>query len=386
MKNKKIVFTFIITSIILVPLFFTILFIYDPLRIFHKPWMHKTYLQQNMRQQAAGIINHWEYDSVILGTSILECTSAKEASEKLGGKFINISLAGSYFFERAIVLDYLLEKKPIKKIIYSLDNVGLVSTGKSDGTFKISSWAYLYDDNALNDFNAYINDKYLKCLFSLSSKRKCFGRKTDFDRPNTWHDLPDQSVRFGGIDNWFKAKENEQIKYAFQMILTTIKNIKKGKIHLDKNLATNIKKSEEYIDKNLIQYVKKYPDVEFIFILPPYSRIKFAIDAQYEKSIFKRYKESVKYIVSKRNNLSNLSIYGWGNHAFVDNIANYKDPQHYEYKINSWMLDAIKRNEGLLTSSNINEYLDTFTDKSLKYDLYELGHTIEQYLNPKNKE
>jgi len=382
MNNKRLVFTFIVTSIALVVLFFSILFIYDPLKIFHKPWMNKEYLQPNMREQAAGIINNWEYDSVILGTSILECTSSKEASNKLGGNFINISLAGSYFFERAIVLKYLLKKKPIKKILYSLDNNGLIDTGKSNGTFKIDSWAYLYDDNPLNDFKVYINNKYLKCLFSLSSKRNCIGRKVNFDRPNSWHESPDQAIRFGGLDNWFKAKENPQIKHAFSMILDSIQNIKKGKINFDNNLALNIKAIKKYIDENLITYIKQYPDTEFILILPPYSRIKFAIDAQYNKSSFEKYKASVKYLVSKSNKFSNLSIYGWGNYSFVDNIANYKDPQHYEYKINSWMLDAISRKEGLLTSTNIDVYLDIFSHKSLNYDLYDLGSKINNYLNP----
>ena len=74
-----------------------------------------------MRQQAAGIINNYEFDSIILGTSMLENTSAKEAGEKLGGKFMNISLSGSNFYERSFVLEYALRKKEIKKIIYSLD-------------------------------------------------------------------------------------------------------------------------------------------------------------------------------------------------------------------------------------------------------------------------
>jgi hypothetical protein len=55
-----------------------------------------------MRQQAAGIINNYEFDSIILGTSMLENTSAKEAGEKLGGKFMNISLSGSNFTKEVL--------------------------------------------------------------------------------------------------------------------------------------------------------------------------------------------------------------------------------------------------------------------------------------------
>jgi hypothetical protein len=127
-------------------------------------------------------------------------------------------------------------------------------------------------------------------------------------------------------------------------------------------------------------YIASHLDTEFILILPPYSRIKFAIDAQYNELSFRRYKESVRYLVSKSAQFSNMKVYGWGNHAFVDQISNYKDLIHYEHKINSWMLGAIKRNEGLLTASNIEAYLRLLTHKSLNYNLFQLGATIENNL------
>lgn len=369
------------TCLVLTLVFFTVLFIYDPLKIFHKPFVYKDYLQSNMRKQAAGIVNNWEYDSIILGTSTLECTSAQEASNILGGSFVNISLSGSYFFERAIVLKYILEKKAIKKVIFSLDSIGLIDTAKSNGTYQIESWDYLYDNNPLNDFKAYINNKYIRCLFSPYNKNQCMGKQVDFDRPKTWHTLPSQSARFGGLKNWFKMKDNAQVKDAFNSVLETIKLIKQGKKIIDYDLNNNVIKSRRYIDDNLMIYIASHLDTEFILILPPYSRIKFAIDAQYNELSFRRYKESVRYLVSKSAQFSNMKVYGWGNHAFVGKISNYKDLIHYEHKINSWMLGAIKRNEGLLTASNIEAYLRLLTHKSLNYNLFQLGATIENNLD-----
>ena len=380
LKSKSLVLTFSITCLILAFIFFSVLYSYDPLRLFHLPWVYKNYLQSDMRKQAAGIINHWNFDSIILGTSMLECTSAQEASDVLDAEFINISLSGSYFYERSIVLNYVLQKKPIKKVIYSLDIEGLIYTGKSNGTFPIDSWDYLYDNNPFNDIQAYVNDKYIQCLFTLSDKTTCMGAIVDFDRPNTWHTLQDQAARFGGLDNWFKAKDNHQIKNAFSVISSTLKQIKQGKTVVNKNLASNIKNSKKYIDENILNYAKKYPETEFILVLPPYSRIKFAIDARYNQGLFQHYKASIRYLANRSSKYKNIYLFGWGNHAFVDNIANYKDLRHYEYKINSWMLGAIQRQEGLLTASNIDEYLLTLTKKSFKYKLLQLGQKIDNYL------
>jgi len=211
------------------------------------------------------------------------------------------------------------------------------------------------------------------------------GAKLDFDRPNTWHNLPDQARRFGGLDNWFLAKDDPQIQYAFHTILDTIKAIIQGRVIKDNYLAEHIMQSRQYIDATLITYIKAYPHTDFILILPPYSRMRFALDAQYNQGQFERYKASVKYLVLQSAKLKNMSVYGWGNYDFVENISNYKDLQHYGPKINSWMLSAISRKEGLLTPSNIDEYLETLTQKSLDFDLYELGSKIEQYLNSSQK-
>lgn len=206
------------------------------------------------------------------------------------------------------------------------------------------------------------------------------GKKKDFDRPNAWYKEQHHAVRFGGLNNWFGLKNNDRIKNEFTPILEKIKQIKLGNIKIDNNLAIHIAESQKYIDENIIQYAFKYPTTEFIFILPPYSRISSAIDTQYDVGLFERYKESVKYLVRESEKYQNIKIYGWGNHDFVDNIAYYKDINHYDHTINSWMLSAIKSNEGQLTSQNIETYLDTFLKKALSYDLSVLERNIEAYL------
>lgn len=374
MKSKTLVITFLTSSLLLGAIFFATLYVYDPLKIFHKPWIYKEYLQHNMRQQAAGIINNFEFDSIILGTSMSENTSSKEASKLLGGRFINISIAGSDFFERAIVLNYVLKKKNIKKVLYSLDSFGgLVYPRKGHPAYHLNDWSYLYDNNPLNDFRAYINNRYLKCLFSISSKKKCMGKKVDFDKPNSWEHVHSSLIRFGGLNNWNARTFNVILKETNQ----TIKD--------DKNLKKLILKSHQYIDNTLIKFVEKYPDTEFILFLPPHSRIKYAIKAQYNIPYFERYKANIRYLVNKSNHYSNLKIYGWGNNSFADHIENYRDLNHYASKINSFMLKAISKEEGLLTNNNIDNYLDDFTKKAVKYNLYELKAKVKDYLYNKNQ-
>lgn len=380
MSSKKWLILSIVYSLLFLVFIAGINFIIDPLKLFHKPYFLKDKLNSNMRLQASGIIKHYDFDSIILGTSMLENTSAKEASRIFDANFMNISLSGSDFFERSFVLNYALQKKQIKKVIYSLDYSGLINYQLGRDDFTIENFNYLYDDNYFNDFKQYMN------LDSIELILKAYlSKEANFDRPNEWYTSKVHSSRFGGLDNWFKSESNNQIKAALTTIQESIESIKNNETIIDNNIEKKIKNSEQYIKKYLLSYVENNPNTEFYLVIPPYSRVKNAIDAQYRKSDFERIKISIKNLVQKSNEYPNLKIYGWGNNSFVDAISNYKDLTHYEYKINSWMLGAIKREEGLLTVEKIDNYLEIFTQKSLDYDLFEIGDKIDNYLNPNKK-
>lgn len=89
----------------------------------------------------------------------------------------------------------------------------------------------------------------------------------------------------------------------------------------------------------------------------------------------------IRYIVKQNGTLANLKLFGWEDKVFLDDIANYKDTKHYSHKINSWMLDAISREEGFLTPSNVEEYLNIITEKAITFDLVGFGQKIDTYLN-----
>ena len=87
-----------------IPLFVGILIIlslyfYDPFLLYHKPYFREEKFSSDMRMQAKGIIKHYDFDSYILGTSMLGNTSAKEAKEKLGGE-VGKYFSCRFFFRR----------------------------------------------------------------------------------------------------------------------------------------------------------------------------------------------------------------------------------------------------------------------------------------------
>ena len=356
------------------------LYSYDPLQIFHKPWGRDITFHKNMRLQVAGIANNYEFDSIIIGSSMMENTSAQEVNDKLDGDFINISLSGSTYYERLLVMKHIFRKKSIKNVLYSLDAGSYIHQQKAYESYPLETFKYLYDENIFNDFRAYFNINFLKCLVTISKNTECIGENITLDRPNAWFEEERHKMRFGGLNHWFNANNNKKIKSALRDIVSTVNKIKSGeKISLN-NINNNILKAQKYVDKTIINFVKNNPDTHFIMFFPPYSRMHYAWWAQHHQPYFEIHKTIIKYLVEKSEIYPNLKIYGFEDHDFLDDIANYKDGQHYHYSIDSWILSEIEHSRGELTKNNLVRYLDTITEKAQTYDIITIGEKIDTYL------
>ena len=121
-----IIYTTLFTVIALV-LFAPITIYIDPLFHYHKPLTNYEYPISNERYQNDGITRHFEYDSIITGTSMAQNFKTSEADQMFHANFIKVCFSGGRFKEikdnlrRAYDAD-----KNIKYVIASLDNNSLV--------------------------------------------------------------------------------------------------------------------------------------------------------------------------------------------------------------------------------------------------------------------
>lgn len=118
MIYKNTVRLYLYTISVLIGTLLSIIWIHDPYMLFHKQWFHPGKMLKNMRIQSYGLIKFADFDSIILGSSMLENTSADEASEKLGEKFANLSISGSSYYEKYKVLNFALKQKKSKMLSF----------------------------------------------------------------------------------------------------------------------------------------------------------------------------------------------------------------------------------------------------------------------------
>jgi hypothetical protein len=151
---------------ILIPclLIITVVLIIDPLQVFHKSWFRPGKYCRNFRVGVLSVIKYVDFDSVILGSCLLQNTSSNKASKKLGGRFVNISFDGGTHYERSIILKKILyEKKNLKHVIFTVDPHFMGTKTAFSGT-TLMDCEFLYDNHDISIGNLRVYLKYPSCM------------------------------------------------------------------------------------------------------------------------------------------------------------------------------------------------------------------------------
>ena len=373
-RSRRLLITFFALALGPALILLSALYAYDPLMLFHTPWGRSMTVHHNMRLQAAGVIRHGDFDSVLLGTSLFENTSADEAGRLLGGRFVNISLTAGDFFERSLVLGDLLKRRKVAEVIYSLDFIYL-NQRIGFRLFPLPTFDFLYDDNPLNDIRVYLNQHFLTCLVGWSNAPECVGRPVSLDRPNAWKDDPEHAARFGGFDHWCKAADLPQMRDVQDKAATAARAIAEGEVErlTASEQQARTARAIAYVEEHVLRHVRAHPETRFHLVLPPYSRGKFALWYQDKRGDAEAHQAVVRTLVAASARWPNLVVYGWEDQDLLDDLARYKDLDHFDAGVNSLILEAIRARQHVLTPENLEAYLHEARRRAQAYDLADLA-------------
>ncbi len=368
-QYKKFVFIVIFAPILPILSVLLLLYLYDPFQIWHKPyWRDTTFftLSEHSRMQNKAVIDFYDFDSIIIGSSMMFNTSFKETQDKLGGKWVNLSMSGGQMNDKAIILKYALQRKNIKNIITSLDQIDSVTNRDS------SSFDYLYDNDSINNMKLYINFKFIGCALIWSSSPNCIGSNKEYQQYSPIVTQLNKTTKEQGEIDWITREHN---KDSLKSIL-----IASNRTFPPSYTQTiDMEAHKKYLNENLFYMVSKYPNTKFHFIIPAYSRLTYKSYQSYYISNFYVWISTIKYIINRGKDYPNMFVYGFDNLDYADNLGNYFDFNHHKADMNSMQIDAIKNKTHILTPNNIESYLDTMEQKIKDYDLKPLVKIINEY-------
>lgn len=342
MKSKILIVEFFILTIIMLAVAGIVVIKVDPYFHYHKPYTEKYfYMLGNPRSQNDGICRHFDYNTLITGTSMAENFKTTEADTIFGVNSIKVPYPGATYKEINDSLARALKyNKGLKYIIRGLDMERFMDSKdlmRCDlGVFP----TYLYDDNYFNDIEYVFNRDVI------------FGQVYPMLITNREEGVEPGIRTFDVYSNWMPANYPFGANAVLRSRINTI---------TENVLLAHLTKDEEKIlldniQQNVTSLAAEYPDVTFYYFFTPYSAAwwmelmeKRAIDRQLliERKVIE---EILKY--------DNIKLYSFNNRMDITTDLNhYKDTRHYGEWINSLMLRWMYEDVGLLTEDNYEEYL-----------------------------
>ncbi|MFQ6759874.1 MAG: hypothetical protein ACLRFM_00520 [Alphaproteobacteria bacterium] len=359
MYYKNAFFYFVKIFCAIIVFMIAMIYVSDPYMIFHKKlWRHNRFYS-DFRVQDYGLIKFMDFDNLILGSSMLENTSARVANEKLGGKWINLSFGAQRSFERFAIINWTMKNHDLQNVIVSMDDHSF-APHRTEGGFDVN----LYNDDFFAKWKTYFKTNALTCVFF---GKHCSMPETDvFDRPSAWIEY--YRHRFGGFENWIAAEHNDtQIQDVFRMLLEN-----------DTHCDLNNQDYKKTIDTEILPLFENQK-TKFHLIIPPYSGIYWAYDFKKFDCRMRPY----KYLIEQTDGYKNVVVYWLYDEDYVFDITKYKDLTHYTDAMNSMQLDVVKNRSHVINVQNYDAKIQKFKTRVSKINMDAYVRRIRDYYDAK---
>jgi len=353
MKSKKLIliwFVIVSLSLLFVGSFN---YVVDPYQQYRKASFYPMLFRKNQRYVNPGLAKTYNYNSVLIGSSMSENFIISEIENNLQfGKTIKFCISGATSHEEYQILKTAFKHKNIENVLYSFDIYSFTGNPSRLRHGKILP-SYLYDEIIFNDYQYLLNLDVVTA--SLRAVIKPFLDKKNllYNYNYMWqwqHEFEDKFGKERVLNGWFA---NQGSSKKFQKELWRLEKLKLS------------------FDLNLLSLIKDHPETEFILFYPPYSILTF-----YDWSKNGVLKSSIAfkhYVFEQIKKYDNVKLYDFqvAKEIILD-LDNYRDYSHYHQKINTQILKEIKSNNYRVTDENIDNYSEKLLNLVENYKIPEI--------------
>lgn len=293
----------------------TVVVVFDPFYHYHKPWFGLKAVLNEPEHQVIGTIRNFDYDAIILGSSLAE----NYDNEWFDNGFNCTTIKGIKKSGTTAYLTYYLDtayrNHDLKYVFYSLDVSALLADYsldlKEDGMP-----VYLYDNNPFNDVN-YIFNKDV--IFEKIPYMLAQSMSNDYRESESY--------------NWAKYK-------SFSEEIARSNYDEPERQELSEEMA---KKYADNIENNVsaIEFiVNKHPETIYYIWIPPYSSLwRDEMDRLGQTDVVADSIAHAKETLEKYENVRFISFID--DYEITDNLDNYMDPIHYSQEISYYIYSQL---------------------------------------------
>ncbi len=333
MYNKFIKCTLGLTFAFLI-MFAMFVIVIDPFFHYHKPLEFLKPVVNNERYQNPGIARRFEYDSILIGSSMAQNFYVSELNEAFDCDTVKLTYPAirtgnyKYMFEAAF------DTHDINNVFMGLDIDPLIDTY---GNYYFPLPEYLYDQNIFNDVEYVFNKEVLFGEAYQSVKHNYKGTVPDINEAYTWtgHFSKESAV---------------------------------GSIFWDYNVVNDPYEAPQYLDNakmnlgnNILPYIKTNPDTTFYIFYPPYNLLwwNWHLCRGDLNAVF----DVLEYTTEQLLQYENVKLFFLHDvEKVVTNLELYKDYNHYNADVNSEIIQWFKDEKYRVYPETYMERITNFKD------------------------
>ena len=356
MKREKIwcILLMCVSVIILIVLAVPTILI-DPYFHYHGPLEQYEYPlnKDEQRYLNDGIIRHFDYDALMIGSSMTENFKTSQLDELFDVNSVKVCYLGDTFYQMRMNIEKAIEEKDeLKMVVTSLDITRLTDSSTHLRNDLGDYPTYLYDNNYFNDVGYLLNKEVLlEKTYGIIKYTKEGNVSTTFDE---------------------YCNEAKLMEYSRDAVLYSYDRIEPREADVEGQEAQQANVSDN-ITENIVALAQANPDVKFYLFFPPYSICYWdeldrygALEWQIDNM------QIATELILECDNIYLYSFYD--EHEMVCNLDNYKDIAHYSEEINEQILEWMANGEYRLTKENYEEH---FTNMKEYYGNYDYDSIFE---------
>lgn len=289
-----------------------------------------------------GIAKHYEYDAVMVGTSMIQNTDVDLCDELWGCNMVRLPYSGGTTYNMKTILDICFESgNDIKTVYWELDQFQLTSSA-TEPRYPLPT--YLYREDHKEDASYLLN---LDVFYHYGVNDVIGTLKGVIQEAERRGITFDGDFRKAAMLANYNRPEISENTMEFE--------VSSMKTAVDANL------------NNIESLVKENTETEFVFYMVPFSVLYW--DAQLRNGKFDAMMDASKYAMERLLKYDNVRIYFYQcEEDIITNLDNYKDFSHYGNWINDKITEYIAEDKNRITVENYQTVIQDMKDYIHAYD------------------
>ena len=316
-RKRWAIFT-LTAAILLLSLCALTVYLVDPFEHYRESAILPLYDQESYNNP--GIAKNYDYNAVILGTSMVEMSHPSVIDECFGVSSVKLPMRGSHTAQMGWQLAHVLDTHELKLAILAVDAYSLM--GPPDDMEEI--YGYLWNDSVPDDVSYLLNLDVL--LVRVPRMLRNLGKSTATKRDDMyqWTDVTfsAQSV----FDSFSFQPQREMTDPDYRL-----------------------ERSTENIRRHIETYVAAHPETTFKIYMPPYSVAYWYVMTR--GGLSEQQYRSRARVCELLLDYPNVEIYDYSSRLeWITDLDNYFDYSHHSGAISDAIMRAMAAGENRVTS------------------------------------